>query len=475
MDSFVSLRFPCHSFLSYGFYLAKNREQKFLVLTISRRQRKKPCDSVMDGYQCENDMSHFWGQYSPYYTVPSAINADVPPSCQITFAQILSRHGARDPTAGKSQAYQRTIQFIQKHVSSYNGHAAFLKNYQYRLGADQLTTFGQYQMINSGIKYFERYSALSSETVPFIRASGQDRVIESALNWTQGFHAAHLSHESSSTPDDHYPYDIIIIPEEDGFNNTLSHGTCPDFSGSPGYEAQAIWASIFTPAITKRLHKLLEGVKLNTTQTIWLMDLCPFETVASPTGAISRFCQLFTVDEWKSYDYYQSLGKYYGYEAGNKLGATQGVGYVNELIARLTNNPVDDHTNTNSTLDGSEDTFPVGRALYADFSHDNDMTRIFAAFGLYNGTTPLSKTSRQTATESDGYLASWTVPFAGRVYFEKMKCRDQEEELVRVVVNDRVLPLETCGGDAEGRCSLSSFVESLSFARQGGNWDKCFI
>lgn len=74
-----------------------------------------------------------------------------------------------------------------------------------------------------------------------------------------------------------------------------------------------------------------------------------------------------------------------------------------------------------------------------------------------------------------GYSASWTVPFAARAYFEKMSCVGAGEELVRVVVNDRVVPLEICGGDELGRCGLSSFVESLSFAREGGDWGECFV
>jgi hypothetical protein len=180
--------------------------------------------------------------------------------------------------------------------------------------------------------------------------------------------------------------------------------------------------------------------------------------------------------QWHSYDYYQSLGKYYGYGSGNPLGPTQGVGFVNELIARLTGESVKDSTSTNQTLNSSPSTFPVGgkNVLFADFSHDNDMTGIFSALGLYNTTDPLSKTTIKTITETRGYSASWTVPFASRAYIEKLSCTGEEEELVRVVVNDRVLPLEMCGGDGLGACKLSAFVESLSFAQQGGHWAQCF-
>jgi len=102
------------------------------------------------------------------------------------------------------------------------------------------------------------------------------------------------------------------------------------------------------------------------------------------------------------------------------------------------------------------------------------MTAIFSALGLYNATERLDVNNRQSVAETNGYAASWTVPFGARAYFEKMSCAGQKEEYVRVLVNDRVLPLETCGGDNLGRCTLSNFVESLSFARNGGDWDKCF-
>jgi hypothetical protein len=347
------------------------------------------------------------------------------------------------------------------------------------LGADQLSVFGQQQLINSGVKYYNRYKQLAKSIDPFVRSSGQERVVESAQNWTQGFHDARIADKSSNIPDD-YPYNIVVISENEGLNNTLDHGLCNEFEH--GYDstiadsAQGIWVSLFVPSITARLNKNLPGADLTKEDTIYIMDLCPFNTAASDTGEISPFCSLFTTEEWQSYDYYQSLGKYYGFGWGNPLGATQGVGFSNELIARMTKTPVNDHTSTNSTLDSSKKTFPLGgrTSLYADFSHDNDMTGIFSALGLYNETKPLLNTTLENVVETKGYSASWTVPFAARAYFEKMTCVGAEEEYVRVIVNDRVLPLETCDGDSLGRCTLSKFVDSLTFPRSGGDWDKCF-
>ena len=38
---------------------------------------------------------------------------------------------------------------------------------------------------------------------------------------------------------------------------------------------------------------------------------------------------------------------------------------------------------------------------------------------------------------------------------------------MRIIVNDRVIPLQNCGADQLGRCELGAFVESLGFARGG--------
>ncbi|TQS36948.1 hypothetical protein Golomagni_02592 [Golovinomyces magnicellulatus] len=450
----------------------------YLASASRHNANNESCDSVDFGFQCQPDLSHYWGQYSPYFSVQSDINPDVPDQCKITFVQILSRHGARDPTSRKTDDYRQLIHEIHKNATSYFDQYAFIKDYQYMLGADQLSPFGQSQMKNSGFKFYNRYNFITQKSTPFIRASGQARVIDSAKNWTQGFHQARLQ-DSRSSDDRNYPYKVLVISEDPGSNNTLDHGLCREFEQGPvseiGRSAKAIWASIFTPKITARLNSNMPGVNLTTYQTISFMSLCPFETVAHEGGHISPFCRLFTDEEWQAYDYYQTLGKYYKYSSGNPLGPTQGVGFVNELISRMTITPVDDHTSTNSTLDNDSETFPIGedKTLYADFSHDNTMISILAALGLYNSTPPLSNSTLLDAISLKGFSTSWAVPFAARIYIEKMKCKDLDEELVRILVNDRVVPLETCGADALGRCTLSSFIDSLSFAKAGGRWDQC--
>ncbi|KAF2462033.1 3-phytase A [Lineolata rhizophorae] len=437
------------------------------------------CDDIEHGYTCRPEISRYWGQYSPYYSVPSGISETLPDTCTVTFAQVLSRHGARDPTAARSIAYRYLIDRLQEDVESFSGKYAFLKVYRYKLGADELSWFGQQELVNSGAKFFRRYSHLAANAAPVLRAAGQHRVVQSAQNFTQGFYAEAARNDWAGPRDDV----ITVMPEDDSSNNTLSIETCPAFDGgATSSAAQRVWTSIFVPPIRDRLNADMPGAELTDQEVVYLMDLCPFETVSANHngGPSSPFCDLFAPEEWQAFEHYQSLGKWYGWSWGNDLAPSLGVGFVNELIARLTDSPVHDHTSTNSTLDSDPDAFPVGPdyTLYADFSHDNDIMTIMAALGVYNDTRPLDKTRVQTPDETDGYTASWAVPFASRMYVEKMRCggeADDGEELVRVLVNDRVIPLRWCRGvDDLGRCRLSNFVEGLAFVRQDGHWDRCY-
>lgn len=156
---------------------------------------------------------------------------------------------------------------------------------------------------------------------------------------------------------------------------------------------------------------------------------------------------------------------------GQKLGPVQGVGYVNELLARLTGQPVQDETQTNHTLDDCPITFPLNRTFYADFSHDNQMISIYSALGLFVQPHDLDTTQLdKKRTWRDSKL----VPFSGRMITEKLAC--QGDEYVRVLVNDAVQPLAFCNASGDGLCTLADFVKSQHYARNNGegDWALCF-
>lgn len=444
--------------------------------------RQRVCNTVNGGYQCNPAISHQWGQYSPYFSLSeeSAISDDVPGDCQVTFAQVISRHGARYPSDNKSKIYGALINHIKTKATAYKGKMAFLRSYEYNLGSDDLTAFGEHQMVGSGLKFYQRYEALTRHAVPFVRSSDSERVIASGENFIKGYQHA-KSHDKDANHRQESPKISVIISETSGSNNTLNHANvCTNFENSSlGDDAVDNYTAIFWPAIRERLEADLPGVTLEDADVTRLMDMCPFDTVSQSSSSTrqSPFCDLFTASEWTQYNYLQSLSKYYGFGAGNPLGPSQGVGFVNELIARLTHTPVQDQTTTNHTLDApGADSFPLNYTMYADFTHDNGMLPIFFALGLYNNTAPLPYTHLQNPEKADGYSASWTVPFAARAYIEMMRCRSDPnpEPFVRILVNDRVVPLHGCSVDSLGRCRRKDFINGLTFARSGGKWAQCF-
>lgn len=436
------------------------------------------CNTFQKGYQCFSNVSHHWGQYAPYFAVDNqpGYSSEVPANCQITFAQVLSRHGARYPTASKGTIYSDLVAGIKQNASSLTGKYEFLRTYEYDMGTDDLTRFGERQLVDSGMKFYHRYENLTRNTVPFMRASGSSRVVASGKKFSQGFQRA-KDHDKRANHDQAAPDISVIIPEGEQFNNTLEHSVCTKFENSKlGDTVQDRFTNTFIPSIRERLSSDLQNVTLTNSDVAYLMDICAFDTVARTPDAseLSPFCALFTEHEFAHYNYLLSVKKYYGHGGGNPLGPAQGIGYTNELIARLTQTPVHDHTSTNHTLDSSRTTFPLNSTLYADFGHDNGMVSIFFALGLYNGTQPLPQHSAESARQADGYSAAWAVPFAARAYVEMMQCPTEREPLVRVLVNDRVMPLHRCKADAMGRCRRDEFVRGLSFARSGGNWETCF-
>ena len=62
---------------------------------------------------------------------------------------------------------------------------------------------------------------------------------------------------------------------------------------------------------------------------------------------------------------------WYGSAFGSPVARVQGIGYVQELVSRLTHTPIPVHnSSTNATLDNNSATFPLGQSLYVDATHE---------------------------------------------------------------------------------------------------------
>lgn len=434
-------------------------------------------------------LSSSWAPYSPYH--PAGKYEDpTREGCVVSQVNILQRHGARYPTSGATKAILKALEKLQAATTYHDPNLHFLKNYTYDLGTNDLVKFGADQSYALGKDTFIRYrNLIESGGLPFVRATGSKRVFSSAQNWTLGFSAASERTYSAEVN--------VVIPELS--NNTLANKMCPA-STNPGHEMKA-FVDIAAKPIAARLNSVAPGANLDPRDVPAIMHLCPFETVAKETT--SPFCSIFSEQDFEMYEYAWDLEKFYNTGYGGPLGTVQGVGYINELIGRLTNSPAHHGLQTNKTLLSSPEAFPLNRPMYVDFSHDNLMVAVFAAMGLFNQTNgPLDSTK---ITEDRTWIISNMVPFSGQMTIERLSCSarprsppllrfqpvrrwswmaaDEEtvydhearEEYVRIFVNDARQPLEFCGASEDGLCKLGDFVESQKYARNDGfgDFDRC--
>jgi len=410
-----------------------------------------------------HSITHHWGAYSPFF---SLAEYSVPEGCTVNQVNLLHRHGARFPTAKSGEELEDTVSKFSKAKSFSDPKMAFLGNYTYTLGADSLVPFGAQEAFDSGTTFLGRYSYLLSSTTsgtPFVRASGAQRVIDTATNFSSGF----LTAAAPLGIDFTLPFPLVI---SEAGNDTLLDGSCPAAGGSR--KEQEKWVDVYTTDIVHRLDHGVKGVEVTSDDAQNLMAMCLFETIAMDGSGVSRFCPLFKKKEWEGFEYSADVDKYYNTGYGQKLGPVQGVGWTNELLARLTNQPLQDSTQSNHSLP-----FPLNRSMYLDFSHEDELIAIYSAIGLFrqHKDLPLKKMPKHRRT--DTWITSRMVPFAARMVVERLQCDGGADQMVRILVNDQVQPMKFCDGvNEEGLCPLENFVESQGYARSGGDgdWQKCF-
>ncbi|KAF7760138.1 hypothetical protein Agabi119p4_10814 [Agaricus bisporus var. burnettii] len=425
------------------------------------------------------DIQHLWGILSPYHVQNTY--EDPPPECSVNQVNILHRHGARLPELADQKAMMASVKKYQKAKGYCAEELQFLNGFSYDLGSESLVQLGAEQSWSSGVDAYSRYSNLVDKNhLPFIRVSLSDRVVMSARNWSAGFHECSRQYR---------PKISVYIDEGPHSNNTLFNSNCPNAHAGDKQVDQ--WVDIYANPIAHRLNSAAIDLPENLTakDVFYLMMMCPFESVYH--REYSPFCGMFNITEFKGFEYAIDLEQYYttGYGQDQGLGRVQGVGYVNELLARLTNRTVKDGTQTNHTLDDNKHTFPLDKKMYVDFSHDHLMTAVYSAIGLFN-------TSRLDPTEINqgrSWRSSEIMPFSTRMSVERLDCsartpgrfynswsenvnmKERNGDYVRILVNDVVQRLEFCGGDKEGLCELAKFVDSQGYARSNGNgdFDRC--
>ncbi|RDX45602.1 phytase [Lentinus brumalis] len=424
------------------------------------------------------DIFRHWGNLSPWFTVDrGAFGVDAgpepPAGCRLTGLHLLHRHGARYPTGSSSYAGPANFSARLNGAEGWRarGQLEFLNDWTYKLGEEILTPFGRQQLFDLGVSMRMKYGFLlknftETNTLPVFRTESQDRMLSSALNFALGFFGPSLDGQ----------YQQLITIEAHGFNNTLAPSkTCPNgrdhTKGERATPFVREWGNVYLQAALKRLQPQIGGLDLRIEDVYSMQQLCAYETVAI---GYSKFCELFTEDEWLGFDYSLDLNFWYNSAFGSPTARAMGIGYVQELLARLTHTPISVHnSSTNGTLDDDPATFPLGQSLYVDATHDTVVLNVLTALNLSNfaadGPLPSDHIPKDRA-----FKASHLAPFATNMQFQLLSCDYTQEPQIRIILNDGVVPLDSVRGcpadEPHGLCPVPTFVEAIRAIVSKTDW-----
>lgn len=277
---------------------------------------------------------------------------------------MLSRHGSRYPTTDSNvQVFGSKVHNSTGKLNA-TGSLSFLNSWSYGLGAEILVPRGRQELFESGILHYYDYGALYNTNSKIIaRTTTQDRMLKSAEYFMAGFFGLEWTNNAT----------LELIIEQNKFNNSLAgYFQCPNSNigvSAGGTNASNLFIAQYLANATARFQaEISSEFDWTVTDTYAVQTLCPYETIAY---GYSAFCSLFTYDEWVNFEYTLDLGF-----AGNNgfqspTGRAVGVGYVQEVVARLENHTLGySGSQINTTLDNNTATFPLNQSLYFDFSHN---------------------------------------------------------------------------------------------------------
>lgn len=255
------------------------------------------------------------------------------------------------------------------------------------------------------------------------------------------------------------------------------------------------YISNYLPKASHRLSKYTpEHFKMSTNDAYAMQLLCAYEMAFIEH---SEFCSLFTRLEWQVLENSLDLQFFYNHAFGNPTARAQGIGYVEELLARLQDKYIKhSESSVNSTLANNSQTFPLGMKFYADFTHDKMILATLTALSL-DYFRDLHNLETYPPRKERVFKLSEIVPFTARLVTEVIGCdsanpravthervryyasqygydtdtKSAKYRFVRMRLNGGILPLSSIrGGKCNDRkdelCSLEDFIESQKDAQK---------
>ena len=224
----------------------------------------------------------------------------------------------------------------------------------------------------------------------------------------------------------------ISEAESAGANTLSAHHSCPAWDDDVNDDILKKYDTKYLSGIAKRLNKENKGLNLTSSDANTFFAWCAYEINAR---GYSDICNIFTKDELVRFSYGQDLETYYQTGPGYDMIRSVGANLFNASVKLLKESEVQD------------------QKVWLSFTHDTDILNYLTTIGIIDDQNNL--TAEHVPFMENTFHRSWYVPQGARVYTEKFQCSN--DTYVRYVINDAVVPIETCSTGPGFSCEINDF------------------
>lgn len=379
------------------------------------------------------------------------IPVEPPGQCKVEQVQMIARHGERYPQKDRGEAYKKLYKRLSE-KGPLVGELAFLNDYEFFIDNDQYlekeTTAGNSagiyagttEAMRHGAQFRGQFKSVYNESRPLeVFTSNSGRVHQTAKYFARGF----LGDEYRENDTVHW--NVILEDGSMGANTLTPDNGCDYFMDEWNHTIAELFDSEYLEIAARRISEGNSHVNLSKTDVSDLFEWCAFETNVRGDSPV---CRLFTNEEFIRYGYLQDLQWYYKYGPGNNATRALGAPFWRAALSHLKeDNPQN--------------------PLLLMFTHDSHYLLLHSALGVYFEHVPALPTDH--VPFPNPYRHVDLVPMGARTYVERLACGD--DRYVRLVVNDAVIPIDSCQSGPGFSCPLDEFaayvqdrVEGMDYA-----------
>ncbi|KXJ87547.1 histidine acid phosphatase [Microdochium bolleyi] len=418
------------------------------------------------------------------------IDPDTPEGCTVDQAAYITRHGSRYPDNGAYNGWVAAHERYQARGYTASGVLSFLHDWEPVLEnkAQQIAMenpTGAKEAFDMGYQLRTRYPGFYRTGDEFlVWANNYTRVLQTADKFVHGYLGVFGKTNGS----------VISVTGKGfpgGTGDTLAPSDmCPAFVDTSGADQVAAWDAVWVPPVLERLQALITGNLTLTADDITQGPyLCGFESHI--TGRLSPWCDIFTDEEFRQYQYRNDLRYWYGVGPGAPLNKKMMTPYLDALMGLFKKGPA----GLEGVREDGVTKFDVP-PLIVSFLNDGQLNELVAASGVFDTQEPLDP---EVMDDERLWIGSRFGTMRGTIAFERMTCKtakpvvakrscggngtapigggSHDGTYVRILLNDAVFPVPNCQSGPGRSCLLDDYTKFVAkrYAEEGDWLKNCNV